>query len=56
VEATHTAAAAAGDDENLAPPAAENLLQRNVGRLPLHAMLLLVFNCNTLTRLQLAKW
>jgi hypothetical protein len=50
------AADAEVDDNALAPPGAESLLQRNVGRLPLHAMLLLVFNCNTLTRVQLAKW
>ncbi|WIA17890.1 hypothetical protein OEZ85_009390 [Tetradesmus obliquus] len=53
-EASDVSAAAAVDD-SLAPPAAESLLQRYVGRLPLHGMLLLVFNCNTLTRLQLAK-
>jgi hypothetical protein len=55
-DAAAAAADAEADDNALAPPGAESLLQRNVGRLPLHAMLLLVFNCNTLTRVQLAKW
>lgn len=44
-----------GDGSSSAPVRAEILLQRKVQRIPLQGVLLLSFNVNTLSRLQVAK-